>query len=224
MRVLRGREADVEADRERTAALFERARERREPAVRVWRPPRQVVFGRRDAHEDGYDEAVAAARAREFPAVERETGGRAVAYTGTTVAFCRFEPVDDEREGVHDRFERMADDVLAALGRLEVDASPGEPEASFCPGSHSLQADGKLVGLAQRIGGGVALTAGQLVVADRAAIASVLDPVYEALGVPFDPASVGSVEAAGGVTDPETVLASVERELVGDAEVEPAYV
>lgn len=218
MRVLRGRREEVQADRDVTRELYEQAREKRESAVRVWRPPRQVVFGRRDAREDGYVAAVDAAESRGYPTVERETGGRAVAYTGNTVAFLRVAPVDDEREGVHERFERMSDDLRTALRRLEVTAVPGEPEASFCPGSHSLQAEGKIVGLAQRISDGVALTAGQLVVTDHDAIAHVLEPVYGALGVPFDPDSVGSIARAGGVTDPETVLAAVERELVGDAE------
>lgn len=217
MRVLRGRREDVEADRELTRELYERAREEREPAVRVWQPPKQVVFGRRDAREDGYDDAVAAAQDRGFPTVERETGGRAVAYTGNTVAFLRAKPVRDEREDIHSRFERMMAELRTALRELDVDCRPGEPEASFCPGSHSLQAEGKVVGLAQRISDGVALTAGQLVVADHAAIGAVLEPIYDSLGVPFDPQSVGSIERSGGITDPETVLETVERELLGDA-------
>jgi hypothetical protein len=40
--------------------------------------------------------------------------------------------------------------------------------------------------------------------------------VYDALGYPFDPASVGSVAAAGGPSDPEPVRAAVERELTGN--------
>lgn len=218
MRVLRGRRADVKADRELTRTLTERARETREPAVRVWRPPKQVVFGRRDAREDGYARAVAAAEDREFPTTERESGGRAVAYTGRTVAFVRAEPVEAEREDVHARFERMSTDVQSALARLRVDATPGEPDAAFCPGSHSLQAEGKLVGLAQRISSGVALTTGQLVVEDHEPIATVLDPVYDALGVPFDPRSVGSIAKAGGITEPETVVRTVEKALVDDVD------
>ena len=46
-----------------------------------------------------------------------------------------------------------------------------------------------------------------------------LDPVYGALSVPFDPASVGSVAASGGPADPERVARAVESALVGDRDV-----
>lgn len=219
MRVLRGRADAVDADRETSMAMLTRTAERGEPAVRVWRPHRQVAFGRRDAREDGYDRACTAAREHDFPPVERDVGGRAVAYTGTTVAFARTEPLDDLREGLDDRYERTTADVERALTRLGVAAERGEPADSFCPGTHSLQASGKVAGIAQRVQQGAAVVAGVLVVTDHEAIAAVLDDVYGALDVPFDPGSVGSVERADGEADPETVVATVEAELVGDAEV-----
>jgi len=55
-------------------------------------------------------------------------------------------------------------------------------------------------------------------VRDHEGIADVLDPVYDALGVPFNPATVGSVERAGGTADRERVRRAVERALVGDRE------
>jgi hypothetical protein len=68
----------------------------------------------------------------------------------------------------------------------------------------------------------VGLAAGICVVRDHEAIASVLDPVYEALGVPFDPATVGSVRRAlGREVEPREVCLALERELAGpDAAVE----
>ncbi len=81
----------------------------------------------------------------------------------------------------------------------------GEPPDSFCPGTHSLQATGKIAGLAQRVRRGVAVTAGVVVVSDHERIADVLEPVYDALGVPFDPNSVGSVASAGGPDDSQRV-------------------
>jgi lipoate-protein ligase A len=149
--------------------------------------------------------------------VERDVGGRAVAYTGTTLAFARLEPIDDPRRGLGDRYERIEADVLSALAAVGVEATLGEPPASFCPGEHSVQADGKLVGIAQRVTEGAAVVSGILIVDQREAVAAVLAPVYDALGVPFDPDSVGSVEAAGG--DVEGVREEVERALVGDAAV-----
>ena len=45
-----------------------------------------------------------------------------------------------------------------------------------------------------------------------------LDPVYEALGVPFDPESVGSVARGGGPADSERVCRALEDAFLGDAE------
>ena len=217
MRVVRGRERNPDADRDRSRELLEWAGERREPAVRVWRPHRQVAFGRRDRRSQGYDAAQDAAAAHGFPAVERDVGGRAVAYTGTTLAFARFEPVEDPRDGLQERYDRVETAVGEALSAVGVDASPGEPPAAFCPGTHSLQADGKLVGIAQRVTASAALIAGILLVADHDEVATVLEPVYEALGVPFDPGTVGSVARSGG--DVDRVRDELEARLVGDDQI-----
>lgn len=218
MRLVRGAAGDLDADRAVTDALASETRASGEPAVRVWRPPRHVAFGRRDAREPGYDRAREAARELGYPPVERESGGRAVAYTGTTAAFVRLTPVDDERSGIAARYERATADVRRALSALGVDAREGEPDDAFCPGTHSLSASGKIVGLAQRVHDGVARVGGCVLVADHGGIADVLEPVYDALGVPFDPDSVGSVARAGGSGD---VLDALAAELAGeDARVE----
>ncbi|MFC7156035.1 lipoate--protein ligase family protein [Halomarina halobia] len=218
MRVLRGRAATVETDRTVTRTLCADAAETGERAVRAWTPHRQVAFGRRDAGAPGYERARAAAEERRFEAHVRPVGGRAVAYTGTTVAFARVEPIEDLREGLAARYDAMTRDVKRALATLGVDAAEGEPPDSFCPGAHSLRAGGKVVGIAQRVRRGAALTAGICVTDDRAAVADVLDPVYDALGVPFDPESVGSVvRAAGRPVEPTEVVEALEAALVGDA-------
>lgn len=221
MRVYRGRAPTIEADREASERLVEAVGADREPAVRVWTPHRQVAFGRRDANEAGYRSARRRASQRGFPPVEREVGGRAVAYTGATVAFARAVPVADPRSGLGERYDAATADLLGALDALGVAATEGEPPDSFCPGSHSVQApaDGrerKLAGLAQRVHSDVAVVAGVLATDDHEAIADVLAPVYDALDVPLDPGTVGSVGRAGGDGDPETVRRTVEAALVGD--------
>jgi lipoate-protein ligase A len=218
MRVLRGRAATPEADRERTGTMLTRTGETGEPAVRVWAPHRQVAFGRREAADAGYDRARSAARERGFPPVERRVGGRAVAYTGTTLAFAHAVPVAGARTGLADRYEATIERLRRALSTLGVAATVGEPADAFCPGEHSLQCGGKLVGVAQRVRTDAALVAGCVVVADREELAAVLAAVYDALDQPFDPGSIGSVAAAGGPADPERVRRTVERTLVGDAD------
>ena len=220
MRVLRGRAATLEADHERTDELIARAVETDEPALRVWSPHRQVAFGRRDATADDYDRARAAARERGYEPVERDVGGRAVAYTGTTLAVVYAEP-DPDRTAIGARYDAATERYRRSFDELGVDVWEGEPDRSFCPGSHSLSADGKLAGLAQRVRRDVALTSGIVVVRDDEAIAEVLAPVYDALDVPFDPSTVGSVAAAGGPSDPETVADAIVDAYGGsDATVE----
>jgi len=208
MHVSRGRADSIDADHARTASTIERAELSGEPALRVWTPHRQVAFGRRDVRADGYDRARTAASQQGFRPVERRVGGRAVAYTGSTVAFVRAIPEVD-RTAIQSRYETATRRLRRALDRVGVEAVEGEPEGAFCPGSHSLSADGKVAGLGQRVRHDLAVVAGVVVVRDHAAIAGVLDPVYEALSVPFDPASVGSVARAGGDSDPDAVVAAV---------------
>jgi len=220
MRVLRGRADSPVADRDVTAAMLERTAETGEPAVRSWRPHRQIAFGRRDSRSDDYDVAARVARAWDFDPVERSVGGRAVAYTGNTVAFATAVPLADMRVGMDERYDEATRAVQRALWKLGAPARRGEPEASFCAGDYSLQCDGKLVGIAQRVRKNAALVSGVVVVRDREAIAGVLGPVYAALDVPFDPDSVGSVAGAGGTGDPDEVARTIEELLVGDRDVE----
>jgi octanoyl-[GcvH]:protein N-octanoyltransferase len=221
--VVRGRLADAVEDGAATAALRDRVAETGQPAVRVWAPARIVAFGRRDTRQDGYDAAAAAAREHGYEPVERSVGGRAVAYDGeTTLAFARITPVDGVRGGLDDRYDALTGDVTGALAALGVDAREGEPPNSFCPGQHSLRTEsgGKLAGLAQRVTQGAAITSGVLTVANHDDLAAVLDAVYGALDVRFDPESVGSVARAGGPSDPDRVRETLEDALVGDRERE----
>jgi octanoyl-[GcvH]:protein N-octanoyltransferase len=225
MRVIRGRAASAKADRTVTAEMLAEVAERGVPAVRVWTPHRQVAFGRRDSHADDYEEAKAAAEARGYPPIERSVGGRAVAYTGeTTLAFATAVPVDDMRQGLDRRYEEATRTVLDALRDLGVVAQRGEPDASFCPGAHSVQSDGKIAGIAQRVTRGSALVSGCLLVDERADLVGVLDPVYTALDVPFDPDSVGTVADAGGPDDPNEVARALEAAFVGERETDVEHV
>lgn len=214
MRVFRGRASEPETDHERTRALVDRVADSGERAVRVWAPPRQVAFGRRDRRSGGYERAREAARERGYAPVERDVGGRAVAFTGETLAFALAEPVADHRRGIRDRYERVLDDLQRALSGCGLDAERGEPPDSFCPGTHSLQVDGrKVAGLAQRVRQDAAVVAGVLVT-DPGPFVDVLAPVYDGLGVPFDSQSVGSAVPPEGTF--EDVRDAVEDGLVGD--------
>lgn len=216
MHVLRGRPSTPAANQRIIDEMIRRAAEGGEESVRVWRPRRHVAFGPRDTNDPAYPEARRIAESRGFVPVERSVGGRAVAHTGATLAFARCHAVDAPRRDLRTRYRVASRDVRAALETIGVDATTGEPDDSFCPGTHSLQADGKIVGIAQRVRRGAALVSGVIVVADREAMAEVLEPVYEVLGVPFDPSTVGSIAAAGGPSEPAPVARAIERAFVDD--------
>lgn len=216
--VYRGRRASRATDRAATGAMVAAAGRREAPAVRVWQPGQQLAFGRRDTRRDGYEAARAAASAHEFPPVERSVGGRAVAYAETTLAVAHAVPVSDGRRGLDDRYEAALERLLQALRSVGASVTRGEPPEAYCPGDYSIRTPdgGKLAGIAQRVRDDAALVAAVVTVADRRSISAVLTDVYDALGVTFDPASVGSVRAAGGPAEPTPVRRALEAELVGD--------
>jgi len=224
VRVYAGRADDVFADRAVTADMLTDTAESGVPAVRVWQPHRQVAFGRRDSHTEGHDDAKAAVDERGYHAIERRVGGRAVAYTGQTLSIAHAVPIDDIRSGMCDRYREVSKTLIDVLSERGADVTRGEPADAYCSGSHSVsgldggEPSGKIAGVAQRVQSGAALVAACLTVAetDVDAIRSVLGPVYRALGVPFDPSTVGSVATAGGPDDPAVVRQALEDALVDD--------
>lgn len=224
MRVLRGKPSESTLERDVGRAMLASVSANSESIVRVWCPPKSVIFGPRDTHADGYDQAREIVRDRGYDTQERSVGGRAVAYTGTTVAFARAEPVQDGRREITDRYDRTTTQLQKALHALGVTVEPGEPLGAFCPGSQSLSANGKIVGMAQRVRGEAALTAGLVVTQDHNELARILNPTYDALDVEFDPTAIGSISRAGGQATPKTVLRTVERALADSNDPTPVDV
>lgn len=188
--------------------LLDRAAAADAPACRVWRPDRRVAFGPRDRRAAGYERARAAATDRGYAPVERSVGGRAVAYTGRTVAFAVARPEEGPRPDLTARYDAARARLVDALTALGARVEAGEPPDSFCPGDHALRAvgGGKVAGLAQRARADATVVAGCVLVDDRAAQREILGPVYRALAVPFDPASVGDLASAGADCGPDEVV------------------
>lgn len=175
----------------------------RAESLRLYRPDDVLAFSGLDAASPGFARAVAVARAHGFAPALRLAGGRAAVFHCETLAFAWAMPVDDLRRGIPERFDAVAAWVAAALRRLGVDARVGEVPGEYCPGAHSVNARGrvKLMGVGQRVVRGAAHVGGVVVVRDGARVRAVLEPVYDALGLAFDPATAGAVEdEAPGVT------------------------
>jgi len=146
----------------------------------------------------------------------RLAGGRAAVYHEGTIALSR--AIHDPRPAsrTHSRFEELAELIAAALRRLGVDARVGEVPGEYCPGAYSVNARGrsKLVGIGQRIIAGGAHLGVVIVVRDGALVRDALLPVYEALGLEWDPATAGSVEDELGSVD----LGAVENAILAEVE------
>ncbi len=211
-----GRARSIDANRSVLETLYDRVIHTGDGAVWVYRPHPHVAFGPRDTSHERYEEAVAFAQERGYPTVERSVGGHPVAHTGATLVFLRAIPIDDPRHGLHERYEDVCSRLAGGLADLGVTTHRGEPPGSFCPGEHSLSADGKLVGIAQRVKSDLAVVSGIVVVDDAQSIAAILEPIYAMLDLDFDPTSVGSIVDAGGPTDIETVRTRLSRVLYDD--------
>jgi octanoyl-[GcvH]:protein N-octanoyltransferase len=199
-----------------SAAILERVAHHELPeTIRIARPGAMVAFGKQDKASPWYVEAAAAARAQGFDAVYRLAGGRAAVFHEQTVAFAWARPEEDPWPGTHDRFREIAGILERALRRLGVDARTGEIPGEYCPGDYSISArcETKLVGVGQRIIKGASHIGGVIVVGGSARIRDVLIPVYDALGLDWDPKTAGSIEDEIGPVAFEDVTAAIRSEL-----------
>jgi lipoate-protein ligase A len=188
-----------------TALLEQVAAGARGPVIRVYRPAPTVAFGRRDSFLEGFTDAVDAATRSGFTPAIRSAGGRAAAYHEECLVIDEIVPARDAMADVDARFAAEAESQAQALRGLGVDARVGEVEGEYCPGRFSVNAGGqtKLIGAAQRIISGAWLFSSVVVVDGAPRARAVLEAVYAALGLEWDPGSVGSVagELEGATVD-----------------------
>jgi octanoyl-[GcvH]:protein N-octanoyltransferase len=192
--------------------------------LRVYTPATpMVVFGRRDARLPGFDSAVRVCRSAGFAPAIRATGGRPVAYTQDSVVVDLVRRDDRATEDHEVRFLTIGRELADLLVDLGVDARLGAVPGEYCPGAHSVNARGtvKLVGTAQRVVRGAWLFSALIVVGGSDQLRPVLDAVYEALGLPLDPDSVGSVRDEARGVDRLIVQRAVLDRFGDRAPVEP---
>jgi octanoyl-[GcvH]:protein N-octanoyltransferase len=197
-------------------ALLERvARGEVADTVRLARPGAMVAFGKQDVASTGYAKAAHAARDHGFDVVKRLAGGRAAVFHEHTVALAWAQRNADPWPGTHDRFRVVAAAIERALQGLGVDARTGEIPGEYCPGEYSVSARGrtKLAGIGQRIIKGASHIGGVIVVAEAARVRDVLIPVFDALGLSWDPETTGSIEEEIGPVAFGDVTAAIRAEL-----------
>jgi lipoate-protein ligase A len=181
------------------------------PTFRLRRAEPVLAFSKQDANSPGFARAVAAARAQGFAPVLRLAGGRAAVFHEGTLACAHATPEAKPTEGTRRRFEETGELIVAALAGLGVDARVGEVPGEYCPGAFSINARGtvKLAGLGQRMIRGAAHLGGVVVATGSGRIRDVLVPVYDALGLEWDPRTAGAVEdevAGVGLAEVRTAI------------------
>jgi lipoate-protein ligase A len=178
--------------------------------LRIYRPAPTLALGRLDALRPGFPTAAAAARAHGFEPVVRAPGGHAVAYHKGCLVVDEVLPHADPIAGLQDRFRQSAETLAAALREVGVDSRVGRIAGEFCPGDHTVSARGtvKLVGSAQRVIRHASLLASSIAITDAAALRAVLEDVYAALELDWDPATAGAVadEVAVGIDEVERAV------------------
>jgi octanoyl-[GcvH]:protein N-octanoyltransferase len=164
--------------------------------LRLARPGAMVAFSKRDIVAPGYQRAVRAARSAGLEAIVRLAGGRAAVFHDGALELAHAVPDQEPRAGIQLRFASTAALIERALHELGVDARVGEVPGEYCPGRYSVNASGarKLAGLGQRVVAGGSHTGAVIVVSGADRVRTALVPVYEALGLGWDPATVGAVE------------------------------
>jgi lipoate-protein ligase A len=181
--------------------------------VRLFRVRDCVAFGPQDERAQGHARALEAARAAGFAAVPRVEGGRAVA-AGPGVLGIAWTIADREaRARIRPRFSLLAAVIAEALRAQGVDAAVGPVAGEYCPGDFSVGAGGrvKLAGLGQRVTASGAHLGAFVVIEEAARLRAVLGDVYGALGIAWQPASLGCVRDLRG----ESGVEDVARALVG---------
>ena len=188
-----------------TALLEQVAAGRRGPVIRVYRPAPTVAFGRRDGFLDGFIDASRAAANAGFTPAIRSAGGRAAAYHGRVPGHRRDRP-RARRDGRRRRaLCRRGGEPGAGAARPRRRRARRRGPGRVLPGPFSVNAGGqtKLIGAAQRIISGAWLFSSVVVVGDARLVRDVLVDVYAALGLEWDPGSVGAVadELPGATVD-----------------------
>ena len=179
--------------------------------LRLYRTAPTVGFTGRDCATPGITAAVSAAHRHGFAAVRRGPGGRAAAYHPGCLCLDHVGRFSAEGRDIEARFARFAALLRSSLRDLGTAAEVGELPGEFCPGPFSVH-DGhghKLVGSAQRLTRDGWLFSSVLVVDDSDRLREVLTEVYAALGVPFDPTTVGAVSDSA----PDVTLSRVRQAL-----------
>lgn len=164
--------------------------------IRIFTPEATAAFSRRDTKQPGFSRAARAASALGFIPVVRACGGRLAAYHGGTVVIDHVMHEHNSHAGMHQRFEHFSSLHAEVLRGLGLDARVGELPGEYCPGTYSVNAEGrcKIVGSAQRITRNGWLFSSIIQVTGSGRIREVLEAAHREIGYALDSATIGAIE------------------------------
>jgi len=207
---------DAQGDIDRTFALMRSLQDApgARALLRVYRPLPTVAFSRRESLMPTFEAAAAAARSHGFAPVIRLAGGRAVAYDEDCLVIDLLTP-SEQRFANEAVFDVAAASIRSVLMDLGVDARVGEVPGEYCAGAHSINARGqvKLVGIAQRVTRGARLVTASIVLGHAERLRAVVDDVYAAMGLEWNPATFGTLAGEGVRASPHELEAAITRGL-----------
>jgi len=203
---------DAQSDLDHTLALMRamQVEENPHPILRVYSPRPTVAFSRRESLMSSYPLAQDAAQSQGFAPVIRLAGGRAVAYDESCLVIDMITPSDP---GISNElvFDVVSESVRRVLVDLGVDARVGAVDGEYCAGPHSVNARGavKLVGIAQRVTRGARLVTASIALGPAERLRSVIDDVYAAMSLEWDPLTFGTVADEAVPASSETLTAGI---------------
>jgi octanoyl-[GcvH]:protein N-octanoyltransferase len=197
---------DAQSDIDHTLALMREMQAVQDPSpiLRVYAPRPTVAFSRRESLMPSFAAAQEAARDHGFAPVIRLAGGRAVAYDESCLVIDLVTPSD--RHMTNELvFDVVSESMRRVLVELGVDARVGAVRREYCAGPHSVNARGevKLVGIAQRVTRGARLVTASVALGPAMRLRSVVDAVYAAMSLDWDPETFGTLAGEGVQASPE---------------------
>lgn len=162
-------------------------------ALRLYRPRATAAFSRLDSMRPGYEIARSVVRSYGFEPVLRPSGGHLAVYGPGTLVIDLVAAHPDPRKTAIRRSANFAGLLANALRNGGLEPALGAIPGEYCPGSQSISARGcKIAGLGQRLTTNGYHLGAIVMLQDSQAARIALRPAYHALGLPFDPASVGA--------------------------------
>ena len=189
-------------------------------ALRLYHPRATAAFSRLDSIRPGYEAARSVVHLFGFEPVLRSAGGHLAVYGPGTIAIDLIAAHQNPRITAMTRFVIFARLLADALRNGGLDPVHGPVPGEYCPGSQSISSKGrKIAGLGQRLTR-CGYHLGAIVMLQNADdIRMTLQPAYRALGIPFNPATVGAACDANPAFDVMAFETRLRKNLEGSMEL-----